>query len=106
MRCGDSDVTAEGSTPCPEARLGGRLREVKPLLAADRDLLRPLVQAVVQELLEAEMTEALGAEKGARTPGQGDHPGALRPQLLGRGDQRDQRPARRGAGPVCAAPAR
>jgi transposase-like protein len=37
-------------------------------LAADRDFLRPLVQAVLQELLEAEMTEALCAEKGERTP--------------------------------------
>lgn len=45
-----------------------RLEEVKALLAEDRDFLRPLVQAVLQELLEAEMTEALGAEKGERTP--------------------------------------
>jgi putative transposase len=36
-------------------------------LAEDRDFLRPRVQAVLQELLEAEMTEALGAEKGERT---------------------------------------
>jgi transposase-like protein len=35
--------------------------------AEKRDFLRPLVQAVVQELLEAEMTEALGAEKGERS---------------------------------------
>jgi transposase-like protein len=33
----------------------------------DQDILRPLVQAVLQELLEAEMTEALGAAKGGRT---------------------------------------
>jgi putative transposase len=51
----------------PEASLGRRLRK-KALLAQDRDFLRPLVQAVVQELLEAEMTEALGAAKGERTP--------------------------------------
>jgi transposase-like protein len=50
----------------PKGRL--KLEDVKTLLAEDRDFLRPLVQAVVQELLEAEMTEALGAEKGARTP--------------------------------------
>jgi transposase-like protein len=40
---------------------------VKGLLAEQDDFLRPLVQAVVQEVLEAEMTEALGAEKGERT---------------------------------------
>lgn len=42
-------------------------------LAEDRDFLRPLVQAVLQELLEAEMTEALGAEKGERTPARLGH---------------------------------
>jgi putative transposase len=45
-----------------------RLEDVKALLAADADFLRPLVQAVLQELLEAEMTEALAASKGERTP--------------------------------------
>ncbi len=45
-----------------------RLGDVKALLAADADFLRPLVQAVLQELLEAEMTEALAAGKGERTP--------------------------------------
>ena len=135
-----------------------RLEDVKALLAEDWDLLRPLVQVVLQELLEAEMTEALGAEKGERTParlgyraghyprilvtrvgklelrvprtpgpvldravrtlpalgegarggagrdvragrvdpqGQGDHRRAVRAQLLGLGDQRDQHQARR-----------
>jgi putative transposase len=36
---------------------------VKALLAEDRDFLRPIVEAVLEELLEAEMTEALGAAK-------------------------------------------
>jgi putative transposase len=169
----------------PRGKLGPTLEEVKALLAEDQDFLRPLVQAVLQELLAAEMTEAPGARKGERTParlgyragyygrtlvtrvgklelrvppgsprpvldravralsalgegagggagrdvragrlnpeGQGDHraPGsraptsvvgaerrAVRAQLLGRGDQRHQRQARRGAGRVCAAPAR
>jgi len=40
---------------------------VKELLAQDEDFLKPLVQAVVQEVLEAEMTEALGADKGERS---------------------------------------
>jgi transposase-like protein len=42
---------------------------VKALLAArDRDFRPPLVQTVLQELLEAEMTEAVGAERAERTP--------------------------------------
>jgi putative transposase len=52
----------------PRGKLRPTLAEVKALLAEDQDFLRPLVQAVLQELLEAEMTEALGAEKGERTP--------------------------------------
>jgi transposase-like protein len=52
----------------PRGKLRPTLAEVKALLAQDQDFLRPLVQAVAQELLEAEMTEALGAEKGERTP--------------------------------------
>jgi len=51
----------------PRGKLRPTLDEVKALLADDRDFLRPLVQGVLQELLEAEMTEALGAEKGERT---------------------------------------
>src|SRR5918993_446179 len=52
----------------PPSKLRPTLEEVKALLSEDRDFLRPLVQAVLQELLEAEMTEALGAAKGERTP--------------------------------------
>jgi Transposase, Mutator family len=44
------------------------LEEVKARLAQDQDFLRPLVQAVLQELLEAEMSEAPGAAEGERTP--------------------------------------
>ena len=40
---------------------------VKQLLASDKEFLKPLIQAAVQETLEAEMTEALGAEKGERS---------------------------------------
>jgi putative transposase len=36
-------------------------------LAGDADFLMPLVRAMLQEVLEAEMTEALGAGKGERT---------------------------------------
>jgi Transposase, Mutator family len=51
----------------PRGKLRPTLDEVKALLAENRDFVRPVVQAVLQELLEAEMTEALGAEKGERT---------------------------------------
>ena len=41
---------------------------VKDLIAAQPDSLREVVRAVMQEMLEAEMTDALGAEKRERTP--------------------------------------
>jgi putative transposase len=40
----------------------------KDLLADQEDLLRALVQEVIQQVLESDMDEALGAEKGERTP--------------------------------------
>ena len=40
--------------------------DVKALLSEDEEFLRALVRTVLQEVLEAEMTEALGAEKGER----------------------------------------
>jgi putative transposase len=42
--------------------------ELKGLLVQDGEFLRPLVEEVVRQVLEAEMDEALGAEKGERTP--------------------------------------
>jgi putative transposase len=44
------------------------LATVKDLLAANPDSLRAVVRADMQEMLEAEMTDALGAEKSERTP--------------------------------------
>ncbi|AZO27234.1 MULTISPECIES: IS256 family transposase [unclassified Mesorhizobium] len=41
--------------------------ELKALLLSDEDGFRKVLQTVVQESLEAEMTEAIGAEKGERT---------------------------------------
>jgi putative transposase len=40
---------------------------LKALLADDQDLMRHLVREVMQEILEVEMTDALGAEPGERT---------------------------------------
>lgn len=40
--------------------------EIKALLKEDEDFLRPLMRAALQEVLEAEMSQALGASKGER----------------------------------------
>jgi putative transposase len=50
-------------------KLRPALAEIKSLLSADKDFLKPLVRTVLQEVLEAEMTEALGAAKGERAEG-------------------------------------
>jgi putative transposase len=42
--------------------------DVKAVLAGDDAFLRTVVRAALQEVLEAEMTEAVGAGKGERTP--------------------------------------
>jgi putative transposase len=44
-------------------------RKVQSMLEADHDFVRPVVQAVLQELLEAEMTATVGVAKGERGPG-------------------------------------
>src|SRR2546423_8975915 len=43
--------------------------DVKALLREDEEFLRALVRTALQEVLEAEMTETLGAEKGERAAG-------------------------------------
>jgi transposase-like protein len=43
--------------------------EINAAVAADQDLMRRLVERTVQDVLETEMTEALGAGKGERTAG-------------------------------------
>ena len=40
----------------------------KELMAEQEDFLRPLIEEVIQQVLEGEMEEALGAGKGERTP--------------------------------------
>jgi putative transposase len=45
----------------------GRLAEVKALLATDHDLMKALVKEALQEILDAEMTELLGAAPGERS---------------------------------------
>jgi hypothetical protein len=43
--------------------------DIKAVLAEDEEFLRAVVRMALQEVLEAEMTEALGAEKGERVVG-------------------------------------
>jgi putative transposase len=43
--------------------------DVKPFWREDEEFLRTLVRTALQEVLEAEMTEALGAEKSERAAG-------------------------------------
>src|SRR5580704_138517 len=66
-----------GQSPDPLARMhtmtskkvkSGTI-DVKALLTGDEEFLRALVRTALQEVLEAEMTEALGADKGERTAG-------------------------------------
>src|SRR5690242_20717653 len=66
-----------GQSPDPLARMhtmtGKKVKsgtiDVKALLAGDEEFLRALVRTALEEVLEAEMTEALSAEKGERTAG-------------------------------------
>ena len=50
-------------------KLRPTLAEIKNLLASDKDFLKPIVRAVLQEVLEQEMTDTLGAAKGERIEG-------------------------------------
>jgi transposase-like protein len=43
------------------------LIDVKELLGRDQDFVRAALEVLLQAALEAEMTEAIGAEKGERT---------------------------------------
>ena len=58
---------------------------VNALFSKSPDGLREIVRAVMQEMLEAEMTDALGAEKGERTSGRlGYRAGYYRPTRVGK----------------------
>jgi transposase-like protein len=63
------DVTTPGEGRHAMTKGEGKPRAsaLKARLAEDREFVRAIVQAALQEILEAEMTEALGAEKGERT---------------------------------------
>ena len=42
-------------------------QEIKAMMSQEEDFLRPLMKAALQEALEAEMSEAVGAVKGQRS---------------------------------------
>src|SRR5215472_9597227 len=66
-----------GQSPDPLARMHTMTKrqgksgtiDIKAVLAEDEEFLRALVRMALQEVLDAEMTEALGAEKGERASG-------------------------------------
>src|SRR5580693_5694031 len=66
-----------GQSPDPLARMHTMTKkqgksgtiDIKAVLAEDEEFLRAVVRMALQEVLEAEMTEALGAEKGERVVG-------------------------------------
>jgi len=59
--------------------------EIQLIMEQDTDFLKPMVQFVVQQVPEAEMSEVVGAEKGERTEGrQGYRSGYYRRSLVTR----------------------
>jgi hypothetical protein len=58
------------------------ISEIKAIMAEDGDFLRPMVRAVIQEFLEAEMAEAVGAEKGERAGGRLSYRSGYYPRSL------------------------
>ena len=56
--------------------------EIKALIAEESDFLRPMVRTVIQEFLEAEMAEAIGAEKGERVEGRLSYRSGYYPRSL------------------------
>src|SRR5262249_17680869 len=63
----DHELPKEGHT-MTKGKLSAGAAVVKEWLAADGEQLREVVRAWLQETLEQEMTEAVGATKGERTP--------------------------------------
>ena len=56
--------------------------ELKALMTQNQDLLQPLVQWLLQEVLEAEMSDALGAAKSERTEGRHGYRSGSYPRQL------------------------
>ena len=56
--------------------------EIKAMMAEDGDFLRPMMRTVIQEFLEAEMSEAIGAQKGERSEGRLSYRSGYYPRRL------------------------
>ena len=56
--------------------------EIKAMMAEDGEFLRPIVRTVIQEFLEAEMSEAIGAQKGERIEGRSGYRSGYYPRSL------------------------
>ena len=56
--------------------------EIKAMMAEEGDFLRPIVRTVIEEFLEAEMTEAIGAQKGERVEGRSGYRSGYYPRSL------------------------
>ena len=52
------------------------------MMAEDGNFLRPIARTVIQEFLEAEMTEAIGAQKGERVEGRSGYRSGYYPRSL------------------------
>ena len=65
-----------------QKRIDKGTQEIKAMMAEDTDFLRPLVRTVIQEFLEAEMAEAVGAEKGERVEGRLSYRSGYYPRSL------------------------
>ena len=62
-------VSSNGSPAMTRNENKPSIAAVKDLMGANHDALRTIVQDLLQEMLEGEMTEALGASKSERSDG-------------------------------------
>jgi putative transposase len=58
------------------------LKEIKAMIGEDGEFLRPMERTVIQEFLEAEMAQAVGAEKGERVEGRLSYRSGYYPRSL------------------------
>jgi putative transposase len=58
------------------------ISEIKAMIAEEGDFLGPVVRTVIQEFLEAEMAEAIGAQKGERVEGRLSYRSGYYPRSL------------------------
>src|SRR5258708_33033019 len=65
-----------------QKRIDKGTQEIKAMMAEESDFLRPMVRTVIQEFLEAEMAEAVGAEKGERVEGRLSYRSGYYPRSL------------------------